>query len=134
MTHSPFQIIDQSNPANTYAFPCEEVFEFVEELHEPRDPESMRRAQDRYPRHVPITVEIRERTKRNVTLRFESATLDISHHGLAMVYHDFFHPGSDVRIHFHTLKNQPVVNGIVRHCTPMGGAMNHVGIEFTGDD
>lgn len=60
-------------------------------------------------------------------------TLNLSAGGFAFLMRQFVHPGSRVLAEFKALAGKPVVEAVVRSCTPLGGMEHRVGVQFIGD-
>ncbi len=90
------------------------------------------RQQQRHVWNTVLNLEITDAdgsSRRTMSVR----TLNLSSGGFAFLMRQFVHPGSRVLAEFKALPGKPVVEAIVRSCTPLGGMEHRVGVQFIGE-
>jgi len=94
-------------------------------------PTANRRAQQRHPWSVLLTVVIEEAgDDRSIPREIQVTTVDISRRGFAFYYRQYISLDTRVRAQFDSLPNRPRVAGVVRNCRLTGGARHRIGVQF----
>lgn len=107
----------------------------LEKRLDPVDSHHEKRAHERHNWQVVLTIDLEERTEDSlVRRRVKATTVDISRGGFGFVFENFVHPGAAVITTFKSVKDSPMVRGVVRHCVCLSGRKHRVGVQFATDD
>ena len=89
-----------------------------------------RRHEDRNPEHRAVSVLFHIDAPENVDRRAGAALMDLSKSGMGVAYDGSVKPGTKLVAQIDPTPGAPIVEGVVRSCTPIAPPLHRLGIEL----